>query len=359
MTRFVACCFVVANILITTPFVALQTPLSKEGNSRQVQKRHPMKCPTCRTENLAEDIFCSECGQRLPGDEDAVTCASCGASNLPQARFCHMCAAPVENAPVADVEQAAGAEVASAPVLPTPVVAPLTPAAASVAAPSPEFFPAGGRPSAAGGRLLTLVVMGFLIVAAGLGGYVATSFLKTNAASSPTPGPTFRVTATAPAASPSSRPSPVTVPPLDNRRVAPLSGDRVSASSYRFGHGPVQARDDNPRTYWQSGEEGGTDWIAFDFKRPVWVDRVGLLPGRVDLGDAGFRANNRVRAVRIEADDRYQVQGKLSDTPKMQFIRTRPSGTTRKLRIVLIEIASGQRWHNNIIPEIEVWGHEK
>ncbi len=43
-------------------------------------------CPRCRTENLPDSLFCTECGARLE-----KACATCGAGNPPAARFCRRC----------------------------------------------------------------------------------------------------------------------------------------------------------------------------------------------------------------------------------------------------------------------------
>lgn len=43
-------------------------------------------CPRCRTANLPDSLFCTECGTRLE-----KACATCGAANPPAARFCRRC----------------------------------------------------------------------------------------------------------------------------------------------------------------------------------------------------------------------------------------------------------------------------
>jgi len=46
----------------------------------------PVKCLECRTENLADSVFCEECAAPLE-----VACPTCGASNRPSAKFCRKC----------------------------------------------------------------------------------------------------------------------------------------------------------------------------------------------------------------------------------------------------------------------------
>jgi class 3 adenylate cyclase len=45
-----------------------------------------VKCPQCQTENLADSVFCEECGAPLE-----VACPACGTPNRPTAKFCRKC----------------------------------------------------------------------------------------------------------------------------------------------------------------------------------------------------------------------------------------------------------------------------
>jgi len=47
-----------------------------------------VNCPKCRTENLADSLFCEECSAPLE-----AACPSCGAGNRPAAKFCRKCRA--------------------------------------------------------------------------------------------------------------------------------------------------------------------------------------------------------------------------------------------------------------------------
>ena len=47
-----------------------------------------MNCPKCQSENLADSVFCEECGASLE-----AACPSCGAGNRPAAKFCRKCRA--------------------------------------------------------------------------------------------------------------------------------------------------------------------------------------------------------------------------------------------------------------------------
>ncbi len=49
-----------------------------------------IRCPTCATENPADNKFCRECGSALAG-----TCASCGTANPPDHKFCRECGKPL------------------------------------------------------------------------------------------------------------------------------------------------------------------------------------------------------------------------------------------------------------------------
>jgi len=50
-----------------------------------------MRCPTCSTENPAQNRYCENCGARL-----VVVCAKCGHSNPPAARFCGSCGSSLD-----------------------------------------------------------------------------------------------------------------------------------------------------------------------------------------------------------------------------------------------------------------------
>ena len=47
-----------------------------------------MKCLKCQTENLADSLFCEECGAALE-----IACPACGVGNRPAAKFCRKCRA--------------------------------------------------------------------------------------------------------------------------------------------------------------------------------------------------------------------------------------------------------------------------
>ncbi len=50
-----------------------------------------MRCPTCSTENPAQNRYCENCGARL-----VVVCAKCGHPNPPAARFCGSCGSSLD-----------------------------------------------------------------------------------------------------------------------------------------------------------------------------------------------------------------------------------------------------------------------
>jgi uncharacterized OB-fold protein len=88
-----------------------------------------MKCPTCGTENDAQNRFCDQCGSRLEESSasvapvaaapvasgDSAACPSCGASVIPGEAYCDECGAPLNSvAPVASAAPAAPAAEAPA-----------------------------------------------------------------------------------------------------------------------------------------------------------------------------------------------------------------------------------------------------
>ena len=93
-----------------------------------------MLCPNCRSENLSDAKFCSECGAKLDR-----SCPSCGTANAPDAKFCRNCGARL---------------VASAPESQSPALPASTPVAASgrVTSPAPARS-AGASRERSGGDL--------------------------------------------------------------------------------------------------------------------------------------------------------------------------------------------------------------
>src|ERR1700758_3156692 len=45
-----------------------------------------MLCPKCKSDNLPDAAFCSECGAKLE-----AACPSCGLGNPPDSKFCRKC----------------------------------------------------------------------------------------------------------------------------------------------------------------------------------------------------------------------------------------------------------------------------
>ncbi len=52
-----------------------------------------MNCSRCRTENLDDSLFCTECGEKLE-----KACGSCGAGSPPDSKFCRKCGAAIGQA---------------------------------------------------------------------------------------------------------------------------------------------------------------------------------------------------------------------------------------------------------------------
>jgi len=150
--------------------------------------------------------------------------------------------------------------------------------------------------------------------------------------------------------SPTARPSPVAV--VQPRR---LSG-HARASSHEPPHEPDLVLDGDPATYWHTDHHDGHGWIEITLKRPALIRRVGIIPGRVDAGTGMFRANDRLRAVRLELPDGTSVEGRLRDEPRMQYVAVEPPVRASRVRVVVTEVYSGTSWDHTIVPEVEVWG---
>lgn len=301
-----------------------------------------MRCPQCHFDNQVGDVFCSECGTRLEAAAPMRTCRRCAAVTSLDARFCHMCAAPLEGEPAVSAIPAAPA--------PAPASASHEPVAASGATSPPS--PAPPRAPARSPSTLALALLG---LAGCVGGFAVTSQLV----GTPPPSPSASVSSpVSSASSPSPSPTLRAAPPLDERKIVRLSGIKVRASSHERPFEPSRVLDGKVDTFWRSGEVSGEDWLLLDFKRRVLVSRVGIVCGRVDAGDDGFRDNSRIRTVRLVLDGGVEIQGTLSDATKMQFIPLKAPSATTRLRIVITSERKGRRFQQGIIPEVEVWGRE-
>src|SRR5262249_25783298 len=83
-----------------------------------------MQCPQCLSENLADAVFCSECGKRVD-----VACPACGAAQAPGNKFCRRCGQAI----LADASRApAAVRDGSAPQRRSDAAALVTPASSFV-----------------------------------------------------------------------------------------------------------------------------------------------------------------------------------------------------------------------------------
>ncbi len=75
-----------------------------------------MRCAKCQAENLADSLFCTECGAKME-----VSCAACGWSNPAAAKFCRRCGASLsEPAALPFAAPSPGAPPGLAPAAPGP-----------------------------------------------------------------------------------------------------------------------------------------------------------------------------------------------------------------------------------------------
>jgi uncharacterized RDD family membrane protein YckC len=106
-------------------------PLDTEGKV----VRHPssirLRCTECAADCRFGEVFCRQCGARLPSAPAKVPCDTCGAMVAPPARFCSACGSRLPEATASDAAQAADA---------------------TAAAPLPEAAPQPAKESAPGDR---------------------------------------------------------------------------------------------------------------------------------------------------------------------------------------------------------------
>jgi len=90
-------------------------PLDAEGKV----VRHPsslrLRCTACATDCRFGEVFCRQCGARLPSAPVKVTCDSCGAQVAQPARFCSACGHRLPDPAVREDSVSAETPVAAAP----------------------------------------------------------------------------------------------------------------------------------------------------------------------------------------------------------------------------------------------------
>lgn len=123
-----------------------------DGVGKVVQ--HPssprLHCPACSADYRRGDVFCRQCGGRLPSGPDKLVCTACGSAVPMPAKFCNACGETLPAAPEAAEGDAAG-PTAVAPVDPglaitPPEGEPAPPAVAASASGPTQAAPVLGAP---------------------------------------------------------------------------------------------------------------------------------------------------------------------------------------------------------------------
>jgi hypothetical protein len=139
-----------------------------------------------------------------------------------------------------------------------------------------------------------------------------------------------------------------------------LEPDDIRASRYLSGEGnypPENAFDGTDNTGWAVRRAvSGEDYIEASFNVPVWVERVRFSTGYTRFsrraGDL-FLANDHLRRGRLLSDAGSVDFDVPEDTRHMEV---ELPGETRRVRLVILSVWSGQRWRDLTLTEIEIMG---
>jgi hypothetical protein len=133
----------------------------------------------------------------------------------------------------------------------------------------------------------------------------------------------------------------------------------VSASSYLADDpancSPVSAIDGDIGTAWVEGVEGDGvgEWLTLELGIPTIVRNVALLPGYCASPEVR-RANGRPSRVRFEFSDGTSLDGELEDFPAARVFWLDEPRTLDWLRMTLLDVYPGERWHDTAVSELTV-----
>lgn len=284
-------------------------------------------CESCGAANEQSSRFCLACGQPLVST--GVRCPTCGGMNSADDQFCENCGARL--------------------------VAPL------VLAPS-------ARPAAPIASVVVLIVA--LLVAGSVGIWWFSTHRSTAAAtksaqSSTSPNQTQQTQTPNTAQGQSQAQAQPGVPtPLSD--LSGLANVTASSTNPKGDYSTLYLTDNNPSTCWEEGVAGygaGTEWVEFDFRSPVTVGEIRIIPGYDKIVGPWDRwyTNGRVKTAQFQFSDGTSQTKTFNDDRSYQTVTVDPPRTTTSVRMTIEDVYGAQPGiqhyaEDTSVSELHVWG---
>jgi VWFA-related protein len=123
-------------------------------------------------------------------------------------------------------------------------------------------------------------------------------------------------------------------------------------------YGAQNMVDGDTATAWNEGAEGDGigEWAQFDFDKPVRLKAIKIIAGYTKTKRI-FRANNRVKKLRLHFSDGKTQEVRLGDKMTYQTIDIDRSTPTRSLKLEILDVYKGKRYHDTAISEVDFTFH--
>lgn len=135
----------------------------------------------------------------------------------------------------------------------------------------------------------------------------------------------------------------------------PELGAIRSSSVLGKSYDPENVGDGRRATAWCEGAKGSGvgEWLEFPLAPGTRVARVGLVPG-YDKDRAIWKANGRVRRIRVSPRGAAGVEAPLRDEATMQWIDLPGAPKTEAVRIEILDVFPGARHADTCVSEVQL-----
>jgi hypothetical protein len=130
-----------------------------------------------------------------------------------------------------------------------------------------------------------------------------------------------------------------------------------TASSQKENYPPINASDGDLQTAWVEGVKGDGigEWLGFEATNNYDVSGIKIINGYTKSDDL-YYANNRIKKIRIELPDNTVIESQLiNGTPDYQTIDFKKVVDVKNIRIIILEVYPGSKYHDTCISEIKVF----
>ncbi len=186
---------------------------------------------------------------------------------------------------------------------------------------------------------------------------------------SPLPAPTLTVVEVRATETPPATATPAPTPEPSNLAALAAASASSQLRADRLGdYGAASAIDGSLGTPWCEGAagDGRGEWIELTFPNPIEVTAIGVDVGYDRLADDAdhperlFTENQRLKQASLVFTDEQQAMVVFQDIRGVQKVSLAdaPGGpiVTSRIRLIIDEVYSSERFQDTCIAEIEVWG---